>query len=109
MRWWTWAGYRANMTLRSTLSAVSDAKQQVTDEWLRLSSDLSLDMWRSAVQKAGHRLCLPEPDAKALEGLKFNAALPDHLAEGTLAARLADLDAAGKVLTEPQRLFASGT
>jgi ATP-dependent Lhr-like helicase len=105
VRWWTWAGYRANMTLRSTLSAVSDAKQQVTDEWLRLRPDLTSEMWRAAVQAANDRLCLPEADAKALEGLKFKAALPEHLAELTLAARLADLDAAAKVLAEPQRIL----
>jgi hypothetical protein len=103
VRWWTRAGYRANMTLRSSLSEVTDAKQQVTDEWLRLRSDLMPDMWRVAVEDSTSRLCLPEPDAKALAGLKFNAALPVRLAERTLAARLADLDAAAAVLAAPRR------
>jgi ATP-dependent Lhr-like helicase len=48
----------------------------------------------------GLRVCLPEPE------LKFNAALPKHLAGRTLAARLADLDGAAKVLTEPLRIVA---
>ena len=36
----------------------------------------------------------PEVDQRALEGLKFNEALPERLASATLAARLADLDSA---------------
>ncbi|MFI9275215.1 hypothetical protein ACIGXM_31560 [Kitasatospora sp. NPDC052896] len=49
------------------------------------------------------RLCLPEVDPRALNGLKFSAALPQRLAEATLAARLADLDHATHVLNEPAR------
>jgi ATP-dependent Lhr-like helicase len=40
---------------------------------------------------------------KALEGLKFSAALPERLAMATLAARLADLDGAKAVLRESIR------
>jgi ATP-dependent Lhr-like helicase len=104
IRWWTWAGYRANMTLRTSLSAVADAKQQVSDEWLRLRSDLTVDMWHAALQDATDRLSLPEPDEKALAGLKLGAALPQRLAEKTLAARLADLHTAAMLLKEPQRI-----
>jgi ATP-dependent helicase Lhr and Lhr-like helicase len=39
--------------------------------------------------------------------LKFSAALPRHLAEATLAQRLADLDGARLVLAEPQRFVVS--
>jgi ATP-dependent Lhr-like helicase len=35
--------------------------------------------------------------------LKFNEALPERLAMATLAARLADLDSAARVLAEPAR------
>jgi ATP-dependent helicase Lhr and Lhr-like helicase len=44
------------------------------------------------------RLVLPLVDEKALRGLNFSKALPRHLAEATLAARLADLEHAGQVL-----------
>lgn len=37
----------------------------------------------------------------------FNAALPERLAVATLAARLADLEAAAAVLDEPVRFVAS--
>jgi hypothetical protein len=50
---------------------------------------------------AGERLCLPEVDERALAGLKFSEALPERLATATLAARLADLDSAVRVLAEP--------
>lgn len=104
VRWWTWAGYRANATLQATLGAVADSKQRPSDLWLRLRADLTSDMWRAAIADATERLCLPEVDEKALTGLKFSTALPRPLAEATLAARLADLDAAAAVLKEPQRI-----
>jgi ATP-dependent Lhr-like helicase len=109
VRWWTWAGYRANMTLRSTLASVTDPKQQVTDAWLHLRTDVSVESWTSAVRDAAEGLCLPEPDSRALEGLKFNAALPPQLAERTLAARLADFDGAGALLNQPQRFVVSSS
>jgi ATP-dependent helicase Lhr and Lhr-like helicase len=55
------------------------------------------------IVRATGRLCLPEVDQRALTGLKFNEALPERLAMATLAARLADLDSAARVLAEPAR------
>jgi ATP-dependent Lhr-like helicase len=46
---------------------------------------------------------LPEVDDKALAGLKFSEALPRHLAVATLSQRLAELEHAGQVLSEPVR------
>ena len=48
-------------------------------------------------------MCLPAISEKALEGLKFSAALPHRLALATLAARLPDLSGATAVLAEPCR------
>lgn len=48
-------------------------------------------MWKAATADAADRLCLPDVGERALAGLKFNEALPQHLAIATLAARLADL------------------
>jgi ATP-dependent helicase Lhr and Lhr-like helicase len=42
-------------------------------------------------------------DEQALDGLKFNEALPERLAVATLAARLADIDSAANVLAESAR------
>jgi len=103
LRWWTWAGYRVNATLKATLSGIADPSQRVSDAFIRLRSDLRAATWPSVVRELGDRLCLPEIDDKALAGLKFSDALPRHLAVTTLATRLADLDHAAAVLAEPVR------
>jgi ATP-dependent Lhr-like helicase len=103
LQWWTWAGHRTNLTLAATLSGIADPLQRGDDLYVRLRSDLTPQMWKEATVDAADRLCLPEVDPRALNGLKFSAALPQRLAEATLAARLADLDHAAQVLTEPAR------
>jgi ATP-dependent Lhr-like helicase len=105
VRWWTWAGYRANVTLRGTLASVTDPRQQVTDAYLRLRTDITPQTWRFAVRDALQAVTLPTPDPKAIEGLKFGAALPPRLAERTLAIRLADVAGATAVLSRPQRFL----
>ena len=39
-------------------------------------------MWKAGTADAAERLCLPDVDQRALEGLKFNEALPERLAIG---------------------------
>jgi ATP-dependent Lhr-like helicase len=73
------------------------------DPHIRLRADLRASTWPSAVESLAGRLVLPSVDEKALQGLKFSEALPRHLAEATLAARLADLEHAGQVLSEQVR------
>jgi len=103
LRWWTWAGYRVNATLKATLSGLADEAQRVDDLSIRLHADLRASAWRDVTGELKDVLCLPEVDEKALTGLKFSEALPRHLAEATLATRLADLEHAGSLLTEPCR------
>ena len=103
VRWWTWAGYRANATLAATLSLSTDSTQRFTDASIRMRSDMSLEMWRAETADATERLCLPEVDRQAVEGLKFSEALPERLATATLAARLADIGSAAIVLEESAR------
>jgi ATP-dependent Lhr-like helicase len=103
VRWWTWAGYRANATLAATLSHLTDSVQRFDDASLRLRSDLTHEMWKTGTAYAAESLCLPDVDERALAGLKFNEALPERLAIATLAARAADLDSAGRILSEPAR------
>jgi ATP-dependent Lhr-like helicase len=105
IRWWTWAGYRANATLAATLSDLTDGVQRFDDAGIRMRSDLTAQMWKAATSDAADRLCLPDVDERALAGLKFSEALPRRLATATLAARLADLDSATRVLGEPARLM----
>ena len=103
VRWWTWAGYRANATLAATFSELTDGLQRFDDASIRLRTDLTPAMWKAATGDAAGRLCLPDVDDRALAGLKFSEALPERLATATLAARLADLDSAVTVLGEPVR------
>jgi ATP-dependent Lhr-like helicase len=103
LRWWTWAGFRANATIAATLSEVVDLAQRFDDQYIRLREDLTPAAWRDLTADATDRLCLPEVSKKALDGLKFSAALPERLAMATLAARLADLTGAQQILTESAR------
>ncbi|WP_175410419.1 DEAD/DEAH box helicase [Streptomyces sp. TRM64462] len=103
VRWWTWAGYRANATLAASLGSVADPLQRPTAAYLRLREDITPRDWARARASAAEHLCLPAVDSRALAGLKFSAALPPRLAEATLAARLADLDGAAAALLEPSR------
>ncbi|MGW5480927.1 DEAD/DEAH box helicase [Streptomyces sp. NPDC004008] len=103
VRWWTWAGYRANATLAATLQSVTDPLQRPTDCWLRLREDLTTAAWCAAREGVSDNLVLPDIDHRAVRGLKFSAALPERLAAATVAARLADFDSARTVLSEPVR------
>ncbi|MFF0035219.1 DEAD/DEAH box helicase [Streptomyces mirabilis] len=106
VRWWTWAGYRANATLAATLTTIADPLQRPTDTYVRLREDVTPDEWRKAATEALEHLCLPVVNPRALDGLKFSAALPTRLAEATLAARLADLHGAAASLREAVRFTA---
>jgi ATP-dependent Lhr-like helicase len=103
VRWWTWAGFRANATLAATLSDLADGEQRFTDTYLRMRLDLTREMWQDATADAAQRLCLPDVDRDALTGLKFSEALPERLALATAASRLADPASAEKLLAEPVR------
>jgi ATP-dependent Lhr-like helicase len=108
VRWWTWAGFRTNATLAATLVGITDEKQHFDDCSIRLRTDLTRDVWTAATADAAQRLCLPDVDEQALNGLKFSEALPHRLAVATLAARLADLDGAARVLNEPAQYTITG-
>jgi len=98
VRWWPWAGYRANATLAATLTTIADPLQRPSDTCIRLREDVTPAEWRKVIAEAADQLCLPAVDARAPNGLKFSAALPTRLAEATLATRLTDLDGATAAL-----------
>ncbi|MHC3814718.1 DEAD/DEAH box helicase [Streptomyces sp. DT9] len=103
VRWWTWAGHRANATLAATLGTVAAPAQRVNDCWIRLREDVDRQHWKQAVADVADQLCLPDVDQRAVKGLKFGEALPTRLAQATLATRFADLEGARAVLEEPVR------
>jgi ATP-dependent Lhr-like helicase len=107
-RWWTWAGFRTNLTLHATIQAAApralDVASSPTDQWIQLAADLPLATWRVALAAVRESVpTRPTPDDRAIRGLKFSAALPDDLAREVLASRLADIVAADTVLAEPAR------
>ena len=104
VRWWTWAGYRANATLAATLPSVTDPMQRPTDSWLRLREDLTPADWRAARDGRGERLVLPDVDRARRARPEVLRRAPERLAVATVAARLADFDGAQAVLAEPVRL-----
>ncbi|MGW0486436.1 DEAD/DEAH box helicase [Nonomuraea sp. NPDC003214] len=106
VRWWTWAGYRANATLAATLPSIADPVQRPTDFGVRLRQDLTAAAWKVAREGIGDGefLVLPDVDRRAVTGLKFATVLPERLAVATVAARLADFEGAKTALTEPVRL-----
>ena len=65
LRWWTWAGYRTNATLKATLGALADESSRVDDLSIRLRSDLRPQIWSAAVKELRDRLCLPQIDSRA--------------------------------------------
>lgn len=98
VRWWTWVGYRANVTLSATLPSIADPVQRPTDCYVRLREDLTPDMWRESREAASS-----SPARRAVHGLKFSAALPERLAVATVAALLADFEGARSALDEAVR------
>lgn len=96
--------------LRAEIRQVYDAEERIPyPGWRR--GGFYYDFWRDGTHPRGiwRRTTLdqyrrPEPNWDVLDGLKFVAALPRHMATATLAARLADLDAAAVVLSKSVRL-----
>jgi ATP-dependent Lhr-like helicase len=101
IRWWTWAGHRANATLAASLPSVVVPHRRANGEWVRFRDDVITENWQTALADIRMGLCLPDVDGHAVRGLKFGEALPPRLAEATLAVRGADEEGAGKVLAEP--------
>jgi len=100
LRWWTWAGSRANAVLHAALDAVApnllDPLDTFDNEQITLRFDARPGDLSAALREASERYGAdfagvhPEVTRRAVEGLKFADLLPPGLAEATLAARIAD-------------------
>jgi ATP-dependent helicase Lhr and Lhr-like helicase len=99
LRWWTWAGYRANLTLQASLGRFAHS-DGVSDFCFRLSGEIPTSELSRAL--ASVNLANPIPDPAAVRGLKFSDALPEALATQTLSARLANPVAAQATLDRPR-------
>ncbi|WP_030521122.1 DEAD/DEAH box helicase [Nocardia rhamnosiphila] len=105
-RWWTWAGSKVNRTLAAWATDLVPARQKITAESLRLHSDLTVSEIRSGLAELRAARGGPPPpvDANAVRGLKFSAALPEHLARASLAARTSDPVGATTVVGEKTKI-----
>jgi ATP-dependent Lhr-like helicase len=101
VRWWTWAGFRANLTLQVSLDQHAKA-DGITDYGLRLNGDFTTTELSRAITNVD--LVAPKPNPKAVKGLKFSTALPHPLATATLGARLADFNGAAAILRCDRRV-----
>lgn len=110
-RWWTWAGASANRTLAAWGADVVAPRQRIGCESLRLHRDMSVaDIREGLVGMRGSEATRPHPsvDVRAVDGLKFSAALPNDLALLTISARIGDTDAAEAVLSDKSAVVAAG-
>ncbi len=100
MRWWTWAGARANAVLVAAIDAVAPGLlgESITyDNWqIAMRGDATGTAVKEALARACRELgaelesAVPLVDEKALKHLKFSEMLPREMAVATLSARLAD-------------------
>lgn len=87
---WTWAGLRANETIRSALGG---PEGQSYNEVMVLRGVDSL----RALDGVDFDLVSPRVDPAMVDGLKFSVALPDAVAMRTVAERVADPAGAARV------------
>jgi ATP-dependent Lhr-like helicase len=100
VRWWTWAGARANAVVAAALAATDaglvDELDRYDNRYIKLRGDATAGQLRQALQTAraayGEDLSgMPAPVSDvALEQLKFAELLPPALAAATLSSRAAD-------------------
>lgn len=110
LRWWTFAGARANAVLSAAIGAVAP---QLLDEGtysnlsVALRSDASGPAVMAAMRDARARFgadltaVVPEVSEHALKKLKFSELLPPGLAAQTLSARGTDCHGAAQVARKP--------
>lgn len=105
VRWWTFAGLRANAWLVDALGPVVDPSSRLDSIAIRLRSDAA----RAAPLRSRLDMLAGKPADEtrvcddAIDGLKFSACLPKDVARRMLGRRLADPDAVRAVLAEPIR------
>ena len=100
LRWWTFAGQRANHVLAQVLSGLTTSTVKVGNLALDFEPRLSLDDLEAAMtvlrrsEVGGVR---PVIDESVLDGLKFSACLPTEMTLEMLGERFADVSGAKQV------------
>ena len=97
-RWWTFAGWKANLVLAQAAGSFRTQASDFDDLSIALDPGVALADLGDALKAVD----IPPPivDQRALRGLKFAACLPRALAENVVADRLADPGAAHEACRE---------
>jgi ATP-dependent Lhr-like helicase len=106
LTWWTFGGFRANLTLVSRLSDLVRSPVRASNLALTFDAGLRLEDAEQAIRELRNvdpQALVPLIDESGLIGLKFSACLPVELATRMLAERLADKEGAREVLRQEVR------
>jgi len=101
-RWWTFAGWRANLWLARAAAGLRREVAAVDDLTVALDPGTTTEELRRAVSDAtGESIDLtPWVTAEAVDGLKFSECLPQSLATAVVTRRLADDESTARALGE---------
>jgi ATP-dependent helicase Lhr and Lhr-like helicase len=103
LNWWTFGGFRANLTLVPSLAGFARSPIRADNFALRFADGLGLEKAEQAIREMRNvdpETLSPSIDESALIGLKFSACLPTELGTSMLAGRLADTEGARQVLKQ---------
>jgi ATP-dependent Lhr-like helicase len=106
LRWWTWAGGRASLTLAARLRSAAEPATPIDNTAIRLKPELSTSEVERALQSAHDDSVLPEVSDEALAALKFSEMLPLDRARTALAMRLLD-ERRARIALEPAHVHHS--
>ncbi len=101
LKWWTFGGFRANLTLIPKLAELAGCPIRLDNFALRFEEGIGPEAAEEAIRKlrgVDVQALRPSIDESALTGLKFSACLPVAMATRLLAERMADTDGARRVL-----------
>lgn len=111
LRWWTWAGARANAVLAALLLEIApellDESRAFNNWQIGLRGDATSSLLSSALKSArtiagiNPETFTPEVDKRALSNLKFSELLPPAFSTQTLAGRSADYAGSLVVMARP--------
>jgi ATP-dependent Lhr-like helicase len=101
-RWWTFAGWRANLCLARAAANLRREVAAVDDLTVALNPGATLEQLYHVISEATEASIdlTPWVTAEAIDGLKFSECLPPSLATRVITRRLADPEATTRVLGE---------
>jgi ATP-dependent helicase Lhr and Lhr-like helicase len=102
VRWWTFAGWRANLWLARAAADLRRDVAAIDDLTVALDPGATLEQLRQVISDATEKSIdlTPWVTAEAVDGLKFSECLPRSLATKVVTRRLADPESTARALGE---------